>query len=188
VEEFGDVDVLVANAGIAHYMPFRDVPLEKAQQMTSVNWLGTVYTVKAALPGMLARRRGHVVVVSSGAGLRAFPEAAVYGGTKAAQRGFSEALRHELDGTGVSLTTVFPGEVKSHLHDHERERMPAWYTGDAAPAEPLGDQIVDAVENDKRAVYYPPIVRLLRIVYGISPAAGDAMLRRLRGKSAAPRR
>jgi short-subunit dehydrogenase len=188
VEQFGEIDVLVANAGIAHYMPFHDVPLEKAEQMTSVNWLGTLYTVKAALPGMLERHRGHLVIVSSGAGLRAFPEAAVYGGTKAAQRGFSEALRHELDGTGVSLTTVYPGEVKSHLHDHERERMPAWYTGNAAPAEPLAEQIVAAVEKDKRAVYYPPIVRLLRIAHGISPALGDAMLRRLRGRSAAPRR
>ena len=96
VERFGDVDVLVANAGLTHYMPFAELPLERAEQMTQVNWLGTLYTVKAALPRMLERRRGHVVIVSSGGGVRGFPEAAVYNGTKAAQRGFAEALRLEL--------------------------------------------------------------------------------------------
>ena len=92
VERFGDVDVLVANAGLTHYMPFAELPLESAEQMSRVNWLGTLYTVKAALPRMLERRRGHVVIVSSGGGVRGFPEAAVYNGTKAAQRGFAEAL------------------------------------------------------------------------------------------------
>jgi NADP-dependent 3-hydroxy acid dehydrogenase YdfG len=118
VERFGDVDVLVVNAGITHYMPFAELPLEQAEQMDRVNWLGTLYTVKAALPGMLERRRGHIVVVSSGGGVRGFPHAAVYNGTKAAQRCFAEALRHELHATGVSVTTVYPGEIATSLHDH----------------------------------------------------------------------
>jgi short-subunit dehydrogenase len=94
--DFGDIDVLVCNAGIAHYLPFAEMPLDTVEELTGVNWLGTVYSVKAALAGMLARRRGHIVIVSSGAGLRSFPGAAVYGATKAAQRGFGEALGHEL--------------------------------------------------------------------------------------------
>ena len=189
VERFGGCDVVVANAGVADYLAFPDLPLESAERMTRVNWLGTLYTVKAALPGMLDRRRGHVVIVSSGAGVRAFPQASVYGGTKAAQRGFSEALRHELDGTGISLTTVYPGEIRTQLHAHERERMPPWYRpDDAAPPEPLARRVIEAVERDRRAVYYPPIVRLLRILHGLSPAASDAMLRAIRGRAAAPRR
>jgi short-subunit dehydrogenase len=188
LEEFGEIDVVVANAGVAHYGRFDELEREAAERMTRVNWLGTVYTVQAALPGMLERGRGHVVIVSSGAALRTFPEAAVYGATKAAQRGFAEALRHELHGTGVSLTTVYPGEIASHLHDHERDSMPAWYRKDeAAPAEPLAERVVAAVEKDERAVYYPGLVRLLRIVHGISPRLGDLMLRRMRGASAAPR-
>lgn len=188
LEEFGDIDVLVANAGVAHYGRFDALERDDAERMTRVNWLGTVYTVQGALPRMLERGRGHVVIVSSGAALRTFPEAAVYGATKAAQRGFSEALRHELHDTGVSLTTVYPGEIVSHLHDHEREHMPAWYRKDeAAPAEPLAARVVAAVEKDERAVYYPGLVRLLRIVHGISPRLGDLMLRRMRGASAAPR-
>jgi uncharacterized protein YerC len=98
------------------------------------------------------------------------------------------AYREIHERTGVSVTTVFPGEIKSQLHAHERETMPAWYKADeAAPAEELAKRVVDAVAEDKRAVHYPPAVRLLRIVHGVSPRASDLMLRALRGRSAAPR-
>jgi short-subunit dehydrogenase len=189
IEEYGRVDVVVANAGVANYGPFRDMDLDDVDRMTRINWLGTVNTVAATLPGMLDRAQGHIVVVSSGAGVRSFPWAAVYGATKSAQRGFAEALRHELSGTGVSLTTVYPGEVESHLHDHEQANMPDWYRGKekAAPAEPLAKAVVEAVEQDKRAVYYPPLVRLLRVVHGISPQLSDRMLKAMRGGTAAPR-
>jgi short-subunit dehydrogenase len=188
VEEFGDVDVLVANAGLTHYRPFAELPLEEAHEMNDVNWLGTIHTVKAALPRMIERGRGHIVVVSSGGGVRGFPSAAVYNGTKAAQRGFAEALRHELHGSGVSVTTVYPGEIETSLHDHELDRMPDWYRLDRrAPAGPLGERVVEAVENDRRELFYPPIVRALRVVNGISPRLGDLMLRRILGRSVAPR-
>jgi short-subunit dehydrogenase len=157
--------------------------------MTRVNWLGTVYTVDAALGHLLDRGRGHVVVVSSGAGLRAFPSAAVYGATKAAQRAFAEALRHELAGSGVSVTTVFPGEIATDLHAHEPDRLPAWYHGGrrAAAPEKLAAKVLAAVEADRRTVAYPPEIRLLGL-NGLAPRATDALLRRLRGSSAAPRR
>ena len=189
-ERAGGLDLLVANAGIAHYGPFTRLDPHDAERMTRVNWLGTLYTVEAGLPLLLDRAHGHVVVVSSGAGLRAFPGAAVYGATKAAQRGFAEALRHELSGTGVSLTTVFPGEIGSSLHDHEHDQLPDWYQGgeQAGSAAELAEAIVDAVERDRRALYFPPFVRLLGAVHGVSPRAADALLRRLRGGSAAPRR
>jgi short-subunit dehydrogenase len=188
IAEFGDVDVLVANAGITHYRPFAELPLEEARQMNDVNWLGTIHTVRAALPRMIERGRGQVVVISSGGGVRGFPHAAVYNGTKAAQRGFAEALRHELHGTGVSVTTVYPGEIKTSLHDHEMDRMPDWYRLDRrAPAEPLGDQVAEAVEKDQRELFYPPLVRALRVANGISPRLGDLVLRRVLGRSAAPR-
>jgi short-subunit dehydrogenase len=187
IEGFGAVDVLVANAGIAHYLPFAEMPPELIERLTEVNWLGTAYTVHAALPGMLERRRGHVVIVSSGAGIRSFPGAAVYGATKAAQRGFGEALRHELKGTGVGLTMVYPGQIQSSLHDHEKERMPDWYKLDrVAPAEPLARAVLEGVERDRREVFYPPNVRLLRIAHGLRPALADAFLRRIMDRSAAP--
>jgi short-subunit dehydrogenase len=194
VEEFiavsGGLDLVVANAGIAHYEPVAEQALEHVVQMTEVNWLGTVHTVQAALPHLLARGRGHIVVMSSGAGLRSFPGAAAYSATKAAQRMFAEALRHELAGTGVSVTTVYPGEIQTSLHDHEKTQMPAWYHGDtqAATAEELARRVVRAVERDSRDLHYRPFVKGMGLLHGLSPALADRVLRRLRGESAAPRR
>jgi len=195
IEEFaaaaGGLDLLVANAGIAYYEPIVTQSLDKIELMTEVNWLGTVYTVKAALPFLLeAGGGGHIVVMSSGAGLRGFPGAAAYSATKAAQRMFAEALRHELAGTGVSVTSVFPGEVRTSLHDHEGTRMPEWYRGGprAASPEVLAGRILAAVERDSRRLHYRPLVKGMGILNGVSPAIADRVLRRLRGESAAPRR
>jgi short-subunit dehydrogenase len=194
IEDFagaaGGLDVLVANAGIAHYEPVAEQALERIEDMTNVNWLGTVYTVKAGLPFLLDQGRGHIVVMSSGAGLRGFPGAAGYGATKAAQRMFAEALRHELAGTGVSLTTVYPGEVRTSLHDHERERMPPWYHGGQAAASPeaLATLVIEAVERDRRDLHYRRFVKWMGMLNGVSPRAADRALRRLRGETVAPRR
>jgi short-subunit dehydrogenase len=184
-EQAGGLDLAVANAGIAHYGPFVEQDIARVEAMTRVNWLGTVYTVEAAL----AHGVRHIVIVSSGAGLRAFPSAAGYGATKAAQRGFAEALRHELSGSGVSLTTVFPGEIATALHDHEKDSLPAWYHGGdaAASAERLAAAVLRGVERDRRTVFYPPAVRLLGL-NGIAPRTTDRILRRLRGDTVAPRR
>jgi short-subunit dehydrogenase len=175
-------NLVIANAGIAHYGRFRDQDAELHERMTQVNWLGTLNTVRAALP-----YAEHIVIVSSGAGLRAFPEAAVYGATKAAQRAFAEALRHELPGVGV--TTVFPGEIRTELHAHEKTTMPAWYRGDEKLADPadLARAVIEAVEKGRRTVAYPREVALLGL-NGVAPRLVDALLRRLRGTSSAPRR
>jgi short-subunit dehydrogenase len=189
IAETGGLDLVIANAGIAHYGPFLAQDVELVEAMTRVNWLGTVYTVHAALGHLVDRASGHIVIVSSGAGLRAFPWAAGYGATKAAQRAFGEALRHELSGSGVSVTTVFPGEVATHLHDHEKDSLPDWYRGGerAADAGRLAAAVLRAVEKDRRAVSYPRVVRLLGL-NGIAPRLADAVVRRLRGGTAAPRR
>ena len=129
VKRSGGLDLLIANAGIAHYTPFPDQDPDEVEEMVRVNVMGCLWTVRAGLDPMLRRGSGHIVVVSSGAGLRAFPWAAVYGATKAANRAFAEALRHELSGTGVGLTTVFPGEVQTDLHTHQPHRLPDWRDG-----------------------------------------------------------
>jgi len=186
-ERTGGPDLLFANAGIAHYGPFADVDVELAEQMVATNVSGTIYTVSATLPHMLDRVRGHVVVTSSGAGLRAFPWGAVYGGTKAFGRGFAEALRHELSGTGVSVTTVLPGEVETSLHDHQPHAIPDWRRGDeAVPAADVARLAIEAVEADRREVLVPPAVRMLGL-NGLAPRFTDRLLARVRGRAAAPR-
>jgi 3-oxoacyl-[acyl-carrier protein] reductase len=189
IEQTGGIDVLVANAGVAWYGPVRKMPIAEAERMTRVNWLGTVYTVTAALPQMLDQAEGNIVIVSSAAGHRSFPWAAVYGATKFAQRGFLEALRHELSGTGLTVTGVYPGEVKTHLHDDDNAagRMPDWYRVDSAvDPELLARKIAAAIEDDSSSVFYPPITRTLGLAHGISPRLADRMLRRILGAAAAP--
>ena len=187
-EKAGGIDLLVANAGIARYAPFADQELADAEQMVTINVFGMIYTVRAALPHLLDSGRGHLVVVSSGAGLRAFPGAAVYGATKAANRGFAEALRHELSGTGVSVTTVFPGEIATDLHTGRREGLPDWRkSDDELPVEEAVDAVIAGIEADRRNVFVPREVRLLGL-NGIAPRAVDRLLAALRGGSAAPRR
>jgi short-subunit dehydrogenase len=188
VRDVGGLEIVVANAGIAHYGPLLSQDVTRLEEMTRVNWLGTVYTVKATLGHLVDRASGQIVIVSSGAAFRAFPWAAGYGGTKAAQRALAEALRHELSGSGVSVTTVFPGEIATHLHDHQRDRLPEWRLREhGADPDHLAAAVLRAVERDQRAVCYPPIVRLLGL-NGIAPRFTDAVIRRLRGGTAAPRR
>lgn len=188
VKRTGGLDLLVANAGIAHYGPFADVEIEKAEEMVRINVLGTMYTVDAGLGPMLEAARGHLVVVSSGAGIRAFPWGAVYGGTKAFDRGFAEALRHELSGTGVGVTTVFPGEVESALHDHQRDRLPDWRQDDnTIPASQVAEDVIAAVEADRREVHSPAAVKVLGL-NGLAPRLTDRLIARARGATAAPRR
>jgi len=191
VARHGGIDLLVANAGLAHYGPFRDQSLKDALQMSEVNWHGTLFTVHAALPHLLDQARGHIVVVSSGVALRSFPWGAVYGATKAAQRGFAEALRHELSGTGVSVTTVYPGSTETSLHAQEAaDRMPDWTRVGPPPvaAGEIADRIVSGVEADVRSVYHPSNIWLLGAVHNASPRLSDAILRQVRGATAAPRR
>jgi len=181
------IDLLVANAGVLHYGPFAEQELADAESMVQVNVLGAMYTVKAALPHMLGGSGGHIVIVSSAAGLRSFPWGAVYGGTKAFDRGFAEALRHELAGSGISVTTVYPGEYGTTILAHQRERLPAWRSNDEErPVTELVAAILEGVENDSRAVYAPPVVRILGLS-GIAPRLTDRLLVRIRGRSAAPR-
>ena len=186
-DKAGGLNLVVANAGIARYAPFADQEIAHVEQMVTINVLGTILTVRAGLNHMLDQGSGHIVVVSSGAGLRAFPGAAVYGATKAADKGFAEALRHELSGTGVSVTTVFPGEIETDLHTGRRDDLPDWRkSDDELPVQAAVEAIIAGVEADRRNVYVPREVRLLGL-NGIAPRAVDRLLAALRGGGAAPR-
>ncbi len=187
IKDAGGVEIVIANAGIARYAPFSEQDPDDAERMVHTNVLGTLNTVRAVLDPMLDAAGGHIVVVSSGAGLRAFPWGAVYGATKAADKGFAEALRHELSGTGVSVTTVYPGEVATAIHA-EAEQLPDWRDShNAIPPELVAEATIEAIEQDRREVHIPGNVRLLGL-NGIAPGLVDRMLAWIRGGSAAPRR
>jgi 3-hydroxy acid dehydrogenase / malonic semialdehyde reductase len=109
-EEFKAIDVLVNNAGLALGLnPAQDADLDDWDQMIDTNCKGLVYCTRAILPGMVARRRGHVINLGSVAGTYPYPGGNVYGGTKAFVHQFSLNLRSDLHGTRVRVTCVEPG-------------------------------------------------------------------------------
>src|SRR6202521_3802599 len=109
LRDFDRVDVLVNNAGVVWMGRLLEMPEEKVDELLATNMHGVVATTQAALPIMLARRRGVIINVASVVGFRASPYSAVYSATKHAVVGLSHALRGELSGTGVKVCVVYPG-------------------------------------------------------------------------------
>ncbi|MEY2406700.1 MAG: 3-oxoacyl-[acyl-carrier protein] reductase [Acidimicrobiaceae bacterium] len=152
--QLGPIDVLVANAGIGAYGPFADIGADEMERLVKVNVLGTMYAIKAVLPGMIARRRGHVVTIGSIAGRIGSPFEAVYSATKFAGVGRTEALAVEVAPYGVGVSLVNPGPVDSDFgnargHPYDRARPKA------VPPEEVAAAVIDAIEQDKHEVYVP---------------------------------
>lgn len=123
-EALGRLDVLVANAGYGNSSPVRDYVPEQMARMWQVNFQSGYESIHAALPGMLARRRGHLFLVASVVGRRAIPYAGAYCATKFAQVALGEALHFELAGTGVLSTVICPGSTDTPFFDAV-ERAPS---------------------------------------------------------------
>ena len=122
-EEVGGLDLVIANAGVGEKS--RKPPTwEAVRAMCHVNFTGAIATLTAVLPRMLERRRGHLVGISSLAGLAPMPVSAVYSATKAGLTMFIDSLRLDLEGTGVTATAVHPGYVRTPLTDANEFPMP----------------------------------------------------------------
>jgi 3-dehydrosphinganine reductase len=107
----GVPDLLVNAAGITHPGYVQDLSLEIFRSMMDVNYFGTVYITKAALPGMLKRGSGHIINISSMGGLIGAFGYSAYGASKYAVRGFSDVLRSELKPLGLRVSIVFPSDT-----------------------------------------------------------------------------
>ena len=116
---FGRVDVLVNNAGFGIFKSVREMSVEEIESVTATNYHGMVYCTKAFLDPMISRRSGHIVNVASVAASFGVAGLAAYCATKFAMLGFSEALHHELRGTGVRVTVVSPVAVRTNFFTHE---------------------------------------------------------------------
>jgi 3-hydroxy acid dehydrogenase/malonic semialdehyde reductase len=146
--EFADVDILVNNAGGALGLdPAQTANLDDWDGMISSNINGLVYCTRLLLPGMIARKRGHVVNLGSVAGEFPYPGGNVYGAAKAFVHQFSNNLRADLLGTGVRVTTIEPGlaggtEFSQVRFKGDEQKAAAVYAG----TEPLtADDVADAV-------------------------------------------
>jgi short-subunit dehydrogenase len=119
------IELLVNNAGLAHYKPFAQLPVEQARELVDVNALAPILLARAVMPGMLQRGRGAIINVAS---LLAFsgaaraphlPQRAVYAATKAFLVTFTQILAAELAGTGVKVQVVCPGIVRTEFHSRQ---------------------------------------------------------------------
>jgi 3-oxoacyl-[acyl-carrier protein] reductase len=115
VDEFGGLDICVANAGVGSYHSFLDTPVEHIEEMVDVNLMGTIWTIRACLPHLYERGEGDVVTLASEAGRRGLPGEAVYCASKFGQVGLTRALDHELRERGVRATNVCPGGVATEF-------------------------------------------------------------------------
>jgi NAD(P)-dependent dehydrogenase (short-subunit alcohol dehydrogenase family) len=111
----GTIDVLVNNAGVMPTGPFLEESEATTELVMGVNVAGPVFGMRLVLPGMIARGRGHIVNVASMLGRTELPGVATYVASKHAVVGLTNAVRSEIAGTGVTLTTVLPGVVNTEL-------------------------------------------------------------------------
>jgi 3-hydroxy acid dehydrogenase/malonic semialdehyde reductase len=145
--EFAEIDVLVNNAGLALGLsPAQEADLDEWEQMIDTNCKGLAYCTRAILPGMVDRRRGHVINLGSVAGTYPYPGGNAYAGSKAFVHQFSLNLRSDLHGTGVRVTCVEPGmadtEFSTVRFSGDRAKAGAVYTG----MQPLtADDIAESV-------------------------------------------
>ena len=112
-ERTGPVDVLVNNAGYGHEGTLEESSLEELLHQFNVNVFGAVAMTKAVLPSMRMRRTGHIINMTSMAGLTTFPGISYYSGSKFALEGISDSLAQEVRGFGISVTAVAPGSFRT---------------------------------------------------------------------------
>jgi NADP-dependent 3-hydroxy acid dehydrogenase YdfG len=120
VASFGCVDVLVNNAGVSSSGLIYELTYETLEWTIEINLWGVIHGTKAFLPHLMARPEANLVNVSSVYGLIGFPGQAAYCASKFAVRGFTEAVRQDLRGTGVAVTVAFPGGVRTQIAKSSR--------------------------------------------------------------------
>jgi short-subunit dehydrogenase len=149
--ELGPTEVLVTCAGVGKISSALDLDLEAFRQMLEVNVLGMARTIEAVLPGMFARKKGHIVGIASVAGYRGLPWMPGYSASKAAVATYLEGLRPGLKRRGVRITTVYPGFVRTGLTVETPFRYPVKMLEAAEAAEYL----VRAIARRPRDMTFP---------------------------------
>lgn len=141
LSEWGRVDILVNNAGVGIGGELAEIPLDDFDWIVGINLMGEVYGTRLFLPGMLERRSGHIVNVSSLSGLVLLPFHLPYTTTKFALTGFSQALWAEVRHQGVGVTLVCPGAIKTNIMKNSRI-----YTRTAAQ-QGAGQKFIERIEQ-----------------------------------------
>ncbi len=186
-QHWGEIDVLVNNAGTIAVGPFDSLTLEDFRESIDIHFWGPLHTMLAVLPGMRRRRQGRIVNVSSIGGKIGVPHLVSYCAGKFALAGLSEGLRAELAKEGVSVTTVYPGLMRTgsprnaNFKGQHRAEY-AWFSvSDSLPlfsvsAERAARQIVRACELGQARLIISPQAKLAIKLNEIAPELSSAAL------------
>lgn len=162
-DEFGRIDVLIANAGIGgNNKETRELNAEAVKKIIDINLIGAVNAVAAVLPPMLERKSGQLVAISSLAGFRGLPKSAAYSASKAGMTAFFESVRLDVQDRGVAVTIIQPGFIKTPLTSGRANKMP--FLMELEDSLPL---FINAIERRVKFAAFPwqlaAFVRLGRI-------------------------
>jgi NAD(P)-dependent dehydrogenase (short-subunit alcohol dehydrogenase family) len=187
-QRYGRIDLLVNNAGVIVVAPLAALTDAEMERVMAINFWGVVNTTMAVLPGMRKRNHGRIVNITSIGGKIAVPHMLPYTCAKFAAVGFSEGLRAELAGTGISVTTVVPGLMRtgSYLHAEFGGDQPAeyrWFAlGASAPypvtigAEHAAQLIVEAAKRGAAERSFPFTAAIASRLSGLLPGATASVL------------
>jgi short-subunit dehydrogenase len=157
--DFGQVDLIVNNAGITSSAPFAEFDIELFDRIIRTNFFGVVNCCHAFLPKLQSRERGHIVNMSSMLGFVGVPNQSAYVATKFAIRGFTESLWAELENTGIAVTGIYPGTIQSEILQRasfsdarEKAAMMKLMDRFGIPASDVAKKTVDAIKRDRREV------------------------------------
>lgn len=190
--EHDGVDILINNAGVAIGGTFEQVSDEDFEWLFEINFWGVVRLTRAFLPLLRASDDARIVNLSSVYGLIAPPEQVAYAASKFAVRGFSEALRHELEGSGIGVTVVHPGGINTSIA--ENARVPAGVTEAEIerrrkqyrklmrlPPSIAGETIVRGIERRQQRVLIGSDAKIISAVARLLPVSYWKALLALRG-------
>jgi short-subunit dehydrogenase len=182
IGEFGNIDVLVNNAGVEAFRPFEELPLDRIADTIAVNLTAALQLTRLVIPHMLRAGRGHVVNMASTAGKFGIAYGATYGTTKAGLVNFSHALRAEYHGRGISTSAICPGFTEQGgIYDRMRQQSASQspFLVGSTTAERVAEAVVRAIERDQAEliVNWPPL-RPLTAFVALFPTLGGALVRR----------
>ena len=177
---FGALDIMICNAGFGFYGTVEETQPDTMQRMMDVNFMGTFYGARAALPIFRAQQRGHLLIVSSIVGQRGIPLMSGYSATKAAQVGFAESLRSEFAGSNIHVSVVYPVSTDTEFR-YAMERDYGHTVAGLGPRQSVDDvarAVVACIRRPRPEVYPHGISKMLAILNAAAPGFTDRMVRK----------
>ncbi len=182
LEHYGRIDLLLNNAGFGRLDWLEKLdPLEDIEAQIRVNLLGTVQMTRAVLPHMLAQRSGHIINMASMASFVATPTYSIYAASKYALRGFTDALRREVQPLGIHVSGIYPGAVTTEFSEHARIRRRTGVTTPARlrlSAETVAASVLQVARRPRRAVILPAVMRWVIWLNAAFPGVMDTLIER----------